>query len=269
MVDSTSEVPRIRQVMEEAKERLKGIWQSAETMTSEEWTCPSEVYWPEGVERAIPSAVDPALLAGVLKACQEARWPIVLAGPCGTGKSCLAAMLASQVPYWRFISAAGLLGSLMTARTAETKTVAMRTMTGKIVERTESEIWRWIEEASMLVLDDVGLRAETEARAEAFLEVMNKPDMRPIMEFLDKKDGAGFDDIIEGHGRGRGCDICKPAVASILASLLNHHVLDGANATLQDTNDAYLANLQKNGTYSVVPRIPGGEITPEIGRAHV
>jgi nitrite reductase (NADH) large subunit len=72
-----------------------------------------------------------------------------------------------------------------------------------------------------------------------------------------------FDDIVEGHGKGRGCDICKPAVASILASLLNHHVLDGSNATLQDTNDAYLANLQKNGTYSVVPRIPGGEITPD------
>ncbi|XBB66073.1 nitrite reductase large subunit NirB [Nocardioides sp. WV_118_6] len=72
-----------------------------------------------------------------------------------------------------------------------------------------------------------------------------------------------FDDIVAGHGRGRGCDICKPAVASILASLLNHHVLDGANATLQDTNDAYLANLQKNGTYSVVPRLPGGEVTPD------
>lgn len=72
-----------------------------------------------------------------------------------------------------------------------------------------------------------------------------------------------FDDIVAGHGTGRGCDICKPTVASILASLLNHHVLDGANATLQDTNDAYLANLQKNGTYSVVPRIPGGEITPD------
>ena len=41
------------------------------------------------------------------------------------------------------------------------------------------------------------------------------------------------------------------------------HVLDGAQATLQDTNDAYLANIQRNGTYSVVPRVPGGEITPE------
>ncbi len=72
-----------------------------------------------------------------------------------------------------------------------------------------------------------------------------------------------FDDIVAGHGNGRGCDICKPAVASILASLLNHHVLDSSTRTLQDTNDAYLANIQKNGTYSVVPRIPGGEITPD------
>ncbi|GGR46736.1 nitrite reductase (NADH) large subunit [Nocardioides luteus] len=72
-----------------------------------------------------------------------------------------------------------------------------------------------------------------------------------------------FDQIIEAHGTGRGCDLCKPAVASILASQLNGHVLAKENRKLQDTNDAYLANLQKNGSYSVVPRIPGGEITPE------
>ncbi|WP_067436985.1 nitrite reductase large subunit NirB [Nocardioides jensenii] len=72
-----------------------------------------------------------------------------------------------------------------------------------------------------------------------------------------------FDDIVTAHGRGRGCDICKPAVASILASQFNGHVLDSTTANLQDTNDAYLANIQRNGTYSVVPRIPGGEITAD------
>ncbi|WP_084958307.1 nitrite reductase large subunit NirB [Thermoactinospora rubra] len=72
-----------------------------------------------------------------------------------------------------------------------------------------------------------------------------------------------FSQLIAEHGRGRGCDICKPAVASILASLHNQHVLDGELAALQDTNDHFLANIQKNGTYSVVPRIPGGEITPD------
>ena len=72
-----------------------------------------------------------------------------------------------------------------------------------------------------------------------------------------------FEALVAKHGRGRGCDICKPAVASILASCWNDHVLKSPNAPLQDTNDHFLANMQKNGTYSVVPRVAAGEITPE------
>ncbi|MEV4149534.1 nitrite reductase large subunit NirB [Amycolatopsis sp. NPDC049691] len=72
-----------------------------------------------------------------------------------------------------------------------------------------------------------------------------------------------FSELISRYGTGSGCAICKPAVASILATLGNGHVLGGEQMTLQDTNDRYLANLQRNGTYSVVPRIPGGEITPD------
>jgi nitrite reductase (NADH) large subunit len=72
-----------------------------------------------------------------------------------------------------------------------------------------------------------------------------------------------FDDVIARYGRGLGCDVCKPALASILASCWNEFVLRRDQAALQDTNDRYLANLQKDGTYSVVPRIPGGEITPD------
>ncbi|WP_280547438.1 MULTISPECIES: nitrite reductase large subunit NirB [unclassified Halomonas] len=60
-----------------------------------------------------------------------------------------------------------------------------------------------------------------------------------------------------------GCDICKPAVASILASCFNEPITDAAHVPLQDTNDTFMANMQKNGTYSVVPRIAGGEITPD------
>jgi nitrite reductase (NADH) large subunit len=72
-----------------------------------------------------------------------------------------------------------------------------------------------------------------------------------------------FTELITRHGSGRGCDICKPAVASILASLdRGQHILNGEQAALQDTNDHFLANIQRNGTYSVVPRIPGGEVTP-------
>lgn len=72
-----------------------------------------------------------------------------------------------------------------------------------------------------------------------------------------------FAQIMERHGRGGGCDICKPVIASILASQGHGHVLDPAHAPLQDTNDHVMANMQRDGSYSVVPRIPGGEITPE------
>ncbi|VXC73115.1 nitrite reductase, large subunit, NAD(P)H-binding [Pseudomonas sp. 9AZ] len=73
-----------------------------------------------------------------------------------------------------------------------------------------------------------------------------------------------FEALLAKHGRGHvGCDICKPAVGSILASCWNRSITDPALVPLQDTNDTFMANMQKNGTYSVVPRIPGGEITPD------
>ncbi|MEC8418851.1 MAG: nitrite reductase large subunit NirB, partial [Pseudomonadota bacterium] len=72
-----------------------------------------------------------------------------------------------------------------------------------------------------------------------------------------------FDELLETHGEGLGCDVCKPAVGSILASVYNDYILDKSHVQLQDTNDTYLGNMQKDGTYSVVPRVAGGEITPE------
>ena len=73
-----------------------------------------------------------------------------------------------------------------------------------------------------------------------------------------------FDALVEKHGKGRGCEICKPAVASILASYWNEFILKTDLVGLQDTNDAFLANMQKDGTYSIVPRIAGGEISPDM-----
>ncbi|WP_462379231.1 nitrite reductase large subunit NirB [Pseudomonas sp. Marseille-QA0892] len=73
-----------------------------------------------------------------------------------------------------------------------------------------------------------------------------------------------FDELLAKHGNGHvGCDICKPVVGSILASCWNRPIMEPSLVPLQDTNDTFMANMQKNGTYSVVPRIPGGEITPD------
>jgi nitrite reductase (NADH) large subunit len=72
-----------------------------------------------------------------------------------------------------------------------------------------------------------------------------------------------FTGLVARFGSGSGCDVCKPVVASILASTSSEHILDGEQASLQDSNDHFLANIQRNGSYSVVPRVPGGDITAE------
>jgi len=72
-----------------------------------------------------------------------------------------------------------------------------------------------------------------------------------------------YDEVLDKLGSGDGCELCKPPVASILASLWGEMILKKGNDTAQDSNDRFLANIQKGGTYSVVPRIPGGEITPD------
>ncbi|MFM0637045.1 nitrite reductase large subunit NirB [Paraburkholderia metrosideri] len=90
------------------------------------------------------------------------------------------------------------------------------------------------------------------------------PHSRQELYHLVRVEGTrSFGELLAKHGHGLGCDICKPAVASILASCWNEFVLKKEHASLQDTNDYYLANIQRDGTYSVVPRMAGGEVTPD------
>ncbi|OTA15059.1 NADH oxidase [Xenorhabdus vietnamensis] len=74
---------------------------------------------------------------------------------------------------------------------------------------------------------------------------------------------TSFRQLVKKYGKGYGCEICKPTVASLLASCWNDYILSDDLVPLQDTNDNFLANIQKDGTYSVIPRSPGGEITPD------
>ena len=89
-----------------------------------------------------------------------------------------------------------------------------------------------------------------------------------LYDIVKLKKFEDYDSLLDGIGKGHGCEVCKPAVASIFASIYNETA--NKQATIQDTNDRYLANIQRNGTYSVVPRVAAGEITPKqllaIGR---
>lgn len=82
-----------------------------------------------------------------------------------------------------------------------------------------------------------------------------------LVELIKLSKLTTFDEVLEKHGKGHGCEICKPAIASILASTFNDYISNHHN--IQDTNDEFLANIQRNGTYSVIPRVPGGELFPE------
>ncbi|HEY8934455.1 MAG TPA: nitrite reductase large subunit NirB [Cyclobacteriaceae bacterium] len=89
-----------------------------------------------------------------------------------------------------------------------------------------------------------------------------------LYDIIKVKGIKSYDKLLTDHGKGDGCEICKPAVASLMASIWNELIVN--QDTIQDTNDRFLANIQRGGTYSVVPRIAGGEITPDklsaIGR---
>jgi nitrite reductase (NADH) large subunit len=82
-----------------------------------------------------------------------------------------------------------------------------------------------------------------------------------LIDLIRMNNVRSYDEALDHYGRGDGCETCKPAVASILSGLWNDLIVK--QAPIQDSNDRYLANIQKGGTYSVVPRIPGGEITPD------
>ncbi len=82
-----------------------------------------------------------------------------------------------------------------------------------------------------------------------------------LFQIVKVKQIYSFNELLENCGTGAGCEICKPAVASILASTWNEMIMK--QNTIQDTNDRFLANIQRGGTYSIIPRVAGGEITPE------
>lgn len=92
----------------------------------------------------------------------------------------------------------------------------------------------------------------------------SRPELMALIRTdADPSSVDSFEKIIEKHGHGDGCEICKPAVASILASLNNGVIIDEGREALQDTNDRAMANMQRGGSYSVVPRVPGGELSPD------
>ncbi len=115
-----------------------------------------------------------------------------------------------------------------------------------------------------MVKDSVTGAMESERvmwRKNSYLRTFRPSPARNLLDLVHINGIRTYDEVLDLFGQGDGCEVCKPVVASILASLWNDLILK--QDTIQDSNDRFLANIQKGGTYSVVPRIPGGEITPD------
>ncbi len=104
--------------------------------------------------------------------------------------------------------------------------------------------------------------------AKAGIEVKNhlcehfQYSRQELFHLIRVEEITSFEALLTKYGKGYGCEVCKPTVGSILASCWNEYALTPQNTPLQDTNDIFLGNMQKDGTYSVIPRMAGGEVTP-------
>ncbi len=104
--------------------------------------------------------------------------------------------------------------------------------------------------------------------AKAGIEVKNhlcehfEYSRQELLHLIRVEEITSFEALLTKYGKGYGCEVCKPTVGSILASCWNEYALTPQNTPLQDTNDIFLGNMQKDGTYSVIPRMAGGEVTP-------
>ncbi len=70
-----------------------------------------------------------------------------------------------------------------------------------------------------------------------------------------------FDELLENTVRATAVkSVSRPSVPCWPPAGMS---TSSQHTPLQDSNDNFLANIQKDGTYSVIPRSAGGEITPE------
>jgi DNA replication protein DnaC len=182
-METQAELPTLGQTVGDLAARYQRTSPPADAPSTPRQTTRSERIWPAGLARPTWAEAEPQAAAKALQGMTNAHWPILLAGDVGAGKSCLAALLWSLFPARsaRFVECSALLGYVMAARTSQSKTATMPLAAGGTVDRTESEIMGWVEQASVLVLDDVGLRLLSEAQGEALLRIVNLRYGKPLI----------------------------------------------------------------------------------------
>ena len=81
-----------------------------------------------------------------------------------------------------------------------------------------------------------------------------------LREILRGQKLKSVQEVLDIYGNGIGCEVCKPALSYMLDMLwCGDHDEDRSARFI---NDRVHANIQKDGTFSVVPRMRGGVTSP-------
>ncbi len=98
-----------------------------------------------------------------------------------------------------------------------------------------------------------------EDKAKVLCECVPFPQDR-IREMIQSQRLKSVQDVLDIYGNGRGCEICKPAISYLVDVVwCGDHEEDRSARFI---NDRVHANIQKDGTFSVIPRMRGGVTTP-------
>ncbi|MEO7192444.1 MAG: nitrite reductase large subunit NirB [Vicinamibacterales bacterium] len=82
-----------------------------------------------------------------------------------------------------------------------------------------------------------------------------------LREMLRTQQIRAVQDVLDIYGNGLGCETCKPALSYMLDMLwCGDHDEDRSARYI---NDRVHANIQNDGTFSVIPRMRGGVTTPD------
>jgi nitrite reductase (NADH) large subunit len=81
-----------------------------------------------------------------------------------------------------------------------------------------------------------------------------------LKEMIHTQQIRSVQEVLDIYGNGKGCEVCKPALSYLVDVVwCGEHEEDRAARFI---NDRVHANIQRDGTFSVVPRMRGGVTTP-------
>src|SRR5436190_11461219 len=107
------------------------------------------------------------------------------------------------------------------------------------------------------------LKLERDGAAEepAYLCPCRRQTREQLAQLVRDQELTSVGEVADACGAGRDCGACKPGLAYLVSELQAGRFREERHARF--INDRVHANIQNDGTFSVVPRIRGGVVTPD------